>query len=445
MRFDDVGVLVPKIYLPANDVDLNRWSVIACDQYLSQPEYWDDVTEYVGSNPSTFHMILPEAYLDDTNLDDKTKEVSNIMSDYLEHGFLEEQKEGFILLKRVDSLGKIRKGLIVALDLERYDFRPDSKELIRTTEGTYMDKVHPRVKIRQEAKLELPHILVLIDDPKNTVIEPLFDMDVEKIYDFNLMFNGGRLTGYMVSKEKEINHVIRNLRGLLNPKEFNERYGLKNEKPFLYAMGDGNHSFATAQAVWNKVKENAKDEDVSNHPARWALVELINVQDPGLGVEPIHRTITGVDKKDFFEKMEKFFTGKNIKFTNEPLISLDEVEKVLSEVKNSTSMNLTYIFEGKFGVVKLYDSVYDMEVEALEDFLEEYLENSDSKLSFIHGEDVVTKLGEDDGVIGFYSPKLSKDHIFKRILTRGPYHRKSISMGHANDKRYYMECRKITL
>ena len=297
--YSDIGIQIPNIYLPKAGTDLTRWAVIACDQFTSQPEYWQKVTEFVGGAPSTLNLILPEVFLEKPDVADRIQQIQSNMRAYLDNGMLK-SREGLIYVER-SVAGKRRKGIVLSVDLECYDFNKGSASLIRATEGTIVERLPPRMKIRQGAALELPHILVLIDDPLRTVIEPLeaAKNGLEKLYDFELMLGSGQLRGYAVDEKTEAK-VVKALRGLARPEVFAAKYGIGKDHPvLLFAMGDGNHSLATAKAVW----ENMKPQAGPDHPARYALVEIENIHDDGLEFEPIHRVLFGL-KKSIFEKLK---------------------------------------------------------------------------------------------------------------------------------------------
>lgn len=444
MDLEKIGLRVPEILLPRKDVDMGKWAVIACDQYLTQKEYWDKVTEFVGDAPSTLNLILPEAYLDSKDPEEEAEKINQEMRECVDGGLLEPMK-GFVLVDRTTSTGKSRKGLIVALDLEKYDYDKDSETLIRVTEGTFMDKVMPRVKIRESAIIEVPHILVLIDDPERTVIEPLFEKGFEKIYDFDLMMNGGHITGYKIDDERSIGEIAENLEKLADGETFEAKYGRGGKKVFLYAMGDGNHSFATAKKVWEAMKEQAEDEEaIREHPARFGMVELVNVYDQGLEIEPIHRTVSNIDTSDFFEKMRGFFSERGSKALLRECSSEEEAREELKKPRESKLHQIAFVSEGRYGVLSIQDPEHSIEMGSLDAFLDEYLKDKkESKLSFIHGESVVTELGSEPGAAGFYLRGWSKGEIFGKVLSDGAFPRKTISMGHADDKRFYIECRKI--
>ena len=305
--YPDLGILVPEVYLPKPGVAPSQWAVIAVDQFTSEPEYWEEVESIVGDAPSTFNITLPEIYLDSPDVADRIHSIRNSMKQYLRGGILQ-SREGMILVERTVA-GKKRSGLMLCLDLEQYDYNEGSTSLIRATEGTIVDRLPPRMKIREGAALELPHILVLIDDPQRTVIEPLVAMkkSFRKLYEFDLMLGSGHIAGYAVDDETP---AIEALRHLAKPEIFAAKYGIGADKPvLLFAMGDGNHSLATAKAVWEKMKPSVG----MDHPARYALVEIENVHDEGLTFEPIHRVLFGV-KKDFTAALQKHF-GKDVAYT----------------------------------------------------------------------------------------------------------------------------------
>ncbi len=316
----DLGIQIPQVYLPKPGTDLTKWAVIACDQFTSQPEYWNDVEKIVGAAPSTLNLTFPEVYLEKPGGEERIRNIQSCMHKYMDEGILQPY-DGLVYVERTVA-GKTRKGVVLCLDLEAYDYNKGSSSLIRATEGTIVDRLPPRMKIREGALLELPHILVLIDDPNRTVIEPLSaaKSKLEKLYDFDLMLKSGHLAGYAVNEEFE-NQVVEALRGLANPETFSAKYGIdKNQPVLLFAMGDGNHSLATAKAIWEKMKPQVG----MDHPSRYALVEIENVHDEGLEFEPIHRVLFGL-KKDLFAELEKTF-GANL--TYKPVASAEEMVKI---------------------------------------------------------------------------------------------------------------------
>lgn len=432
----DIGIQIPQVYLPKAGVDLTKWAVIACDQFTSEPEYWHDVEKIVGDAPSTLNLTFPEVRLEKPGEEERIKTIQLTMRRYMDEGILQ-PRDGIIYVERAVS-GKTRKGIILCLDLERYDYNKGSSSLIRATEGTIVDRLPPRIKIRQGAAMELPHILVLIDDPNRTVIEPLSadKNNLEKLYDFDLMLDSGHLAGYAVNEAHE-NQVIEALRGLAQPETFAAKYGIGADQPvLLFAMGDGNHSLATAKAIWEKMKPQVG----MDHPSRYALVEIENVHDEGLEFEPIHRVLFGL-KKDLFAELEKSF-GANFGYT--PVASGAEM---IQRVDNADGEKqaLGLVGGGKqFGVIEIENSASNLAVGTIQFFLDGFVKNGGAeKIDYVHGEDVVERLALQNGNAGFYLAGMHKNELFKTVILDGALPRKTFSMGEAREKRFYMEARKI--
>ncbi len=433
----DIGIQIPQVYLPKAGVDLNKWAVIACDQFTSEPEYWHDVEKIVGDAPSTLNLTFPEVHLEKPGEEERIQSVQLTMRKYTDEGILQ-PRDGIIYVERTVS-GKTRKGIILCLDLERYDFNKGSSSLIRATEGTIVDRLPPRIKIRQGAAMELPHILVLIDDPNHTVIEPLTTdkARLEKLYDFDLMLGSGHLAGYAVNEAHE-NQVVEALRGLAKPETFAAKYGIGADQPvLLFAMGDGNHSLATAKAIWEKMKP----EVGMDHPSRYALVEIENVHDEGLEFEPIHRVLFGL-KKDLFAELEKIF-GANFSYT--PLGSGTEMMRLV-ENANGGKQAIGLVGGGKqFGMIEIANPASNLAVGTIQSFLDAFLKDGGAeKIDYVHGEDVVERLALQNGNAGFYLAGMHKNELFKTVILDGTLPRKTFSMGEAREKRFYMEARKIS-
>jgi hypothetical protein len=442
MFYEKIGMKVPKTLLPKSGTDMQRWSVIACDQYTSDPAYWQRLEEQTAGSITTLKLVFPEVYLDDTDGEQRIAAINRAMETYLADGSLEEQPPGFILVDRKTSVVKSRKGLIVALDLEQYDYTAGAQSLIRSTEGTILDRLPPRIKVRQNAPIELPHIMVLIDDPDKTVIEPLFNEDLETVYDFELLENGGHLKGYRVDQPDLITQVVSALEKLADPVAYHEKYPVDGEV-MLYAMGDGNHSFATAKAIWSKLKEETDDPaKIMNHPARFALVELVNVHDPGLEFEAIHRVLFDVNCVYLRQQMEAFFAERNTPMSFSFCADLAEAEVVVDGQEGSHVFPI--VLGGKFGVCTVEKPEYNLTVATLQAFLNHLLqENPTARIDYIHGEQAVTDLCGQPGSVGFYLPAISKHDLFKTIVLDGALPRKTFSLGEADEKRFYLECRKI--
>jgi hypothetical protein len=433
----DLGLQIPQVYLPKPGTDLTRWAVIACDQFTSEPDYWEKVESIVGDAPSTLNITLPEIFIDRPDASSRITNIQSTMRRYLDVGILQ-PFEGMIYVERsVD--GKNRKGIIAALDLERYDYSEKSTSLIRATEGTIIDRLPPRMKIRENALLELPHILVLIDDPHHTVIEPISAAKsrLEKVYDFDLMFDSGHLCGYGINQSEMENNLLFALRDLARPENFSSKYDVNIDTPvLLYAMGDGNHSLATAKAIW----ENIKPVVGMDHPARYALVEIENVHDEGLAFEPIHRLLFGL-KKDFFASINSIW-GNNCSY-----IPLDTADEMITHVDAGDSQNQRVGVVGggnKFGMLEFAEPTSNLAVGTLQPFLDIFLNDGGAdKIDYVHGADVTLRLGDQDGNLGFYLPGMQKGDLFKTVILDGALPRKTFSMGEAHEKRFYMESRKI--
>ena len=433
----DIAIQIPRVHFPKNGIDLTKWAVIACDQFTSQPEYWNEVEKIVDDAPSTLKLTFPEVYLEQPGKEERIKNIQATMHKYMDDGILEPH-DGLVYVERTVS-GKTRKGIVLALDLEAYDYNKGSSSLIRATEGTIVDRLPPRMKIREGAILELPHILVLIDDPICTVIEPLnaAKSKLEQLYDFDLMLDSGHLTGYAVNEELE-NQVLEALRGLADPEIFAAKYNVDKSQPvLLFAMGDGNHSLATAKAIWEKIKPQVG----MDHPARYALVEIENVHDEGLEFEPIHRVLFGL-KKDLLTEFKKMF-GAN--FSYKPMASAEEMVKAVDSAKGD-KQTIGLVGGGReFGVVEIANPSSNLPVGTIQSFLDVFLkEGGAEKIDYVHGEDVTVKLGSQPNNAGFYLPGMSKSDLFKTVILDGALPRKTFSMGEAREKRFYMEARKIS-
>lgn len=392
------------ILMPQTD-DMVSWSVIACDQFTSDRGYWDDVAEKVRGKFSTFHMVLPEAYLNDAAVQDVAKEKNEIMDNYLASGVFDILADSFVYVERkVD--GGVRHGLVGKIDLEAYDYSPDKKAAIRASERTVEERLPPRMVIREDASIEMPHAMVLIDDEEKSIVEPLRKRvsAFKKIYDFELMKNGGRITGYEISGE-EAEKVKAALEKL-------------SEGEIQMIVGDGNHSLAAAKECWNVKKRNIDESLWEDHPARYALVELVNVYDEGVIFEPIHRVVWGADAEKLVELFkEKLGSGEG-------------------------KYEVVCIYNGKTEKVKVRGQSFGTMMKLVQEFVFEYVTVNDSVLDYIH-DDSAAKAFADDGAVAFLLPVMPKDDFFKTVAVNGIFPEKSFSIGHAKDKRYYLECRKI--
>jgi hypothetical protein len=435
-NYPHIAVQVPQILLPKPGTDLTKWAVIACDQFTSEPEYWGQVEQIVGDAPSTYNLVLPEVFLGTPQETQRIQATRQAMQNYLNENLLETQ-DGFLLVER--TIGeKTRRGLMLALDLEKYDFTPGSQSLIRATEGTILERLPPRIKIRQGAPLELPHILVLIDDPHCTVIEPLLEKrrSLQPLYDFELMLGSGHLAGSLVGQPDLQAQVIGALERLADPHEFSSRYGVSAASGvILFAMGDGNHSLATAKAIWDKMRSQAGPD----HPARYALVEIENVHDDGLSFEPIHRVLFDV-KEDVQAAMQRHF-GSAVGF--KACANQAEMIRQVS-LQSGAQQTVGIITAGGCGLAIFSQPTSNLPVGTLQPFLDSWLKQGHaSKIDYIHGDDIVYKLGAQPGNLAFYLPAMPKKDLFKTVILDGVLPRKTFSMGEAREKRFYMEARRI--
>jgi hypothetical protein len=431
-----IALQVPDIYLPHTGIDLQKWAVIACDQFTSQPEYWRKVEEIVGDAPSTLNMIFPEVYLDQPGAEERIRRIQQTMQDYLTGGLLTPYS-GMVYVERQVG-GKLRRGLVLALDLEQYDFNKGSHSLIRATEGTIIERLPPRMRIREGARLELPHILVLIDDPECTVIEPVSDSIklLKKLYDFELMAGSGNLTGYLVDNPNIEKNIIAGLERLADPQTFTAKYGIGKGQPvLLFAMGDGNHSLATAKAIWEKNKSIVG----MDHPSRYALVEIENVHDEGLEFAPIHRVIFGL-KQDLPAALDRYYPSSC------SFVACKDHAEMVDRVNQAGSSKQTVgmITAQGYGLLELTNPASNLPVGTLQLFLDDFLKNGGAeKIDYVHGEEVMKQLGILPGNAAFYLPCMDKSDLFKTVILDGALPRKTFSMGEAQEKRFYMECRKI--
>ena len=398
-----------EILLPKPGVDLSKWAVVACDQFTAQPEYWERAADIAGSSPSALRLILPEALLEDG--DARVPGIHAAMREYLESGALVPAvRDGFVLVERTTPAG-VRQGLLVALDLEEYDFRPGSSSLIRATEGTVLERVPPRVRVRSGAPVELPHVMMLIDDPGMSVIEPLYARRAElrELYDFELMLGGGHLRGWAV-ESGDVKGVYDALDALNAGAD-----GL------LYAVGDGNHSLAAARRCWLDIRDALPPGQRRCHPARYALVELVNLACPALVFEPIHRALFGVNGPDLIAEFRAYLAENGAdKGEGDDLIAFD-------------GSGREWRFQSEQHPLR-----------ALQSFLDGYLaRHPEASIDYIHGEAALRALVNQPDAVGFMPRAFNKGELFGYIRRNGVLPRKTFSMGEAEEKRYYMEARRI--
>lgn len=427
---------IPTILLPRAGADLSKWAVIACDQYTSQPEYWAETDRTVGSAPSTLRLTLPEVYLEETDVADRTDAIHRTMRRYLEDGTLRALPAGVILTERWSGGSCPRRGIVLAVDLEAYEYTPGSASLIRPTEKTVVERIPPRLKVRQGACMELPHIMILIDDPDRTIIEPLFaETDkLEKVYDTDLMQGGGHINGWFIPKGETTDRIEAGLEALCDRETFNRKYGCTDAQALLpYAVGDGNHSMATAKAYWEDIKVGLSAEEQQNHPARYALVEVVNIHDESLIIEPIHRILFDVDTDDLLGSLTAFYQAQGCK------------SYVADAAPADANIHaFPFCAADKSGVLVVENPKWAIPIATMQTGLDAYLETHPSaRIDYIHGEDVVRSLGTKPGNLGFLLPDIAKNDLFRGVVFDGVLPRKTFSMGEAHEKRYYMEAKMI--
>jgi len=443
ITFDDIGVMVPEVLMPRSDIDMSKWCVIACDQYTAEKAYWQRVNELVGESPSMLRLIYPEVYLPEKRDTEYINGIKEKMGEYEQDKVFETQSPGFVLVDRKTPSVDSRKGLVVALDLELYSFEKGSQSLIRATEATIEERLPPRIAVREKATVESPHILVLLDDPDRTVIEPLFQRtnNMKKLYDFDLMENSGHLTGHHVSSMEDIDKVIGALRKLGDQQRFQEKYHAgDSDGPILFAVGDGNHSLATAKRCWEAVKSKGASMD---HPARHAMVELINVHDAGLDFHPIHRLVEDIDPIAAMVAMQEFFESQG------SIVTFQEAAKLATTPIELGCHKFEFLSKLKSGVYTISQPRMILDVASLDGWLNNYLmdtigDKKKEKLDYVHEQYTIEgKTKADDRTMGFLLPTIDKNDLVRTVVKEGVLPRKTFSMGHAPEKRFYCECRKF--
>lgn len=403
------------ILLPKN-CEMEKWAVVACDQFSSQPEYWQAVAELVSDAPSTLKLILPESALGSEKESESIEQINKTMQDYIDNDVFETYKDSYIYMERTMENGTVRSGLVGKIDLEAYDFSAGSSSQIRATEKTDVERVKPRVRVRVNAGLELPHVMVLLDDSEKCLIEPIAAMksELKKVYDFDTMQNGGAIKGWLVDG------VLATAFGERLEKyaeNIGEKYIGLAGTPMVFAMGDGNHSLATAKACYEKLKEENPEQDFSNHPARYALVELGNIHEEAQSFEPIHRIIMNTEPAKIME-MIKPYTAE-------------------------TGYEIKWFIGQESGTIYLDKNRSELAIGVLQPFIDDYLAENEGEIDYIHGDAVVAELAKKENSIGFLLPTMEKSQLFRGVISDGVLPRKTFSMGHAHEKRYYLECRAI--
>ena len=427
----DFGLHIPQIMLPKEGTDYGKWAVVACDQFTSQPEYWEETESIVGEAPSTLRLMLPELYLGSEDEEARIAAVRQTMADYTADGTLRTLEPGCMLVRR-EAEGRSRLGLVISVDLESYDYNKGSQSLIRATEGTVVERIPPRLRIRRGAPLEMPHIMILIDDPDHTVIEPLEKLDLECIYDTDLMQDGGHVKGCFIPEAKLAG--MKDALSALMDKAI-ERYGKGHV--IFQAMGDGNHSLATAKAGWEEIKKDLSPAEIETHPARFALCEIENVYDPGIVFEPIHRVVFPTGDCRGEALLEKLVVQLNDQNGAACLM-----EKGADPAENGFAIPVI-CGEEELTIVIAPPTSSKLAVGALQNGIDALVKERLAEVDYIHGEGAVRELAAKDGNLGFLLPAMDKFDLFPAVAADGALPRKTFSMGEANEKRYYIEARSL--
>ncbi|MEG2769242.1 MAG: DUF1015 domain-containing protein [Oscillospiraceae bacterium] len=417
-----------KILLPKEGTDLTKWAVIACDQHTSEGEYWQETESIVGDAQSTLNIILPEVYLEETGVEKRIENIQKTMAEY-KKTVLTREVDGFVYVRRTIGENVVREGLVAAIDLEDYSFEKGKKPLIRPSEATVVSRIPPRLAVRRGASLECPHIMMLLDDDKFSIVEPIGAMGgkLPKCYSAKLMQNGGELEGFAIENEELINEISNKINAIAQRETFDEKYPFaKGDETIAMAVGDGNHSLATAKAYWEEIKKDLSPDAQKDHPARFCLVEIVNIHSKAIEVEPIHRVVFGIDEKTFNEKLVAFYGEKNL------------------NKKTAESHNFKIITQNSSRDFSVNNPKWAIATATIEAFLDSLTaENIEIKVDYIHGETAVQTLAN-KGAIGILLPEFKKSDLFLGVVKGGVLPRKTFSMGQANEKRYYMETRQIT-
>lgn len=424
-----IGVEIPEVLLPDKRVNMRKWAVIACDQYTTNEGYWNEVERLVGSSPSSLHIMLPEIYLESPDKEERIKKTKEIMADYIDDGVLTLLPAGFVLVERMVDEG-IRKGLMVMVDLEEFNADPFAGTTVRASEEVLYDRVLPRVDIRAGAELEMPHIFLLMDDPSFEVIEPAWRKreSLSKVYDFDLMMRGGRVTGYLVDDEETEADII------------NALAALKTRGGMRFCVGDGNHSLATAKEVWEETKRYMSEEEMAESPLRYAMCELINLHDPALTLKPIHRIIAGANPamviQYVVDRLNSMQADARLVFSRrKPSMQMVDAPQVIFFTSKDSS-----------GRIEINSPNSSMLIEQLQPVLERFVEEHPScMLEYIHGDEEFERTTQNYDTLGFLMPAMDKNTFFDELSEFGVFPKKCFSLGEAHEKRYYIECRLLAL
>jgi uncharacterized protein (DUF1015 family) len=441
-KFASLGIEIPSVLLPKNALgaDMQKWPVIACDQYTQDREYWEKARETTAGSPSTLNLIFPEVFLSDADAEERIKNIHSTMERYLKEGIFGEPKQGFIYIERDTPYFKKRRGLLAAIDLEQYEWKPQARPLIRSTEGTVQERLPPRMNIRRGAPLELPHVLLLIDDDKDSLLPALAERikSNSPVYNTPLMMDSGNASGWLVNAQNDLSFVAEKFEELHDRSV--SRY--PGKQPFLFAVGDGNHSLAAAKGIWEEHKKTNSSLLIPNSsfspPCRYALVEIENIYDPAIQFEPIHRVVFGAGYDEIISILSQLpsFSCRSVKDADE-LVALCK--------KPSAANCFGIISQGRYALIET--SASGIATACLQPLLDKALEKSPEKfteIDYIHDDDEVLRIAAGNGrAAGILLPPVQKSGLFETVARTGPLPRKSFSMGHSCEKRFYLECRSL--
>ena len=414
------------ILLPAEQIPLKQWGCIACDQFTSDREYWQRAKEAADGSPSTLNLILPEVYLEDGDADARVEQIHATMADYAQN-VLTRAVDGFVYVERTEQSGRVRQGLVGKVDLEAYSYQRGAKCTVRPSESTVESRIPPRMKVRTGAALETPHIMMLADDPQCTLIEPIAARknELRKVYEGELMLGGGHVAGWAVEDPAMIDQIETALAALGSQEAFDAKYpDAARRDPLTLAVGDGNHSLATAKACYEEQKKGKTPEEYLALPSRFALVEVVNNHDDALQFEPIHRVLFGVDHEKFMKAFQAAYPN--------------------AYEGQGEGHTIEFVWNGESHFITVPDPKVQLAVGTLQGVIDPYLKENGGEVDYIHGDDVTRELGSKPGNMGFLLPAMGKEQLFKTVMADGVLPRKTFSMGHAQDKRYYIEARRIT-
>ena len=418
------------ILLPSEQIPVGQWGCVACDQFTSDRSYWEKAAQAAAGGPSTLDLILPEVYLEEDDVDARISAIHAAMDDYTRN-VLTRAVDGFIYVERTEQSGRVRQGLVGRIDLEAYSYAEGAVPAIRPSEHTVESRIPPRMAVRRGARLETPHIMMLADDPGCTLIEPIGEKkeQLRKVYEGDLMLNGGHIAGWAVEDPALLAQIDSALNALGSQEAFDARYPqTKGGAPLTLAVGDGNHSLATAKACWEELKKTLTPEQAENHPARWCLAEVCNVHSPAIEIEPIHRVLFNVDCATVLLS----------------LITWSDSNMVGCCFGGSKKQPFTLAGPHMANVLSFEDPTEPLTVGTIDDFISDYIErHPEAKVDYVHDEPAVRALCK-QGAVAFLMPPFAKSDLFRGVVMGGVLPRKTFSMGHAEEKRYYIECRKIT-